>query len=286
MTHRAAGAGRRTERGWLLPLTGIVLILLGVAAQLISRAIVIDFLAWWPVWLALVLLAFLARGRKWRRVRLPALVPLVTIIVLGIFVYGYFAGWEAMPSAVNRLVGPIEGPATVASMSIESEGRVDLDSSDLGFLYSTFPLRAGGMVGLPVASEQTQGSAVAVTLTPDPDSGFYTYSGWRVELSPVPIWSVDLSGDLDVDVSGLVLSDLHLAGSGLVLLGSPPADAIADITGDFRISVPAGTAVTIQGDAEVPENWETTPGGWVSPSSGPGWTIEVGDGSSVTMEEN
>ncbi len=286
MIHAAGPSDRRIPRGWLLPVGGLVPVLIAIAAGFISRAIVIDFLAWWPVWLTLGIVAFVARGRKWSGVNLDALVPVVMLAALGVFVWGYFAGWEAMPSAVNRLNGPEEGPATVAALSTDIDGRLVVGTSDLGFLYTVTSLRGGGEVGLPEASEQTQGSAVAIALTPVADAGLYTFSGWDIGLSPVPIWNLSLSGEVDADVSGLVLTELQLDGSGSAVLGSPPTDAVASISGEFELTIAAGVSVTVVGTADVPESWVETGDGWASPGEGPGWVITVEDGSTLSIEES
>ena len=286
MTHAAGASERGIPRGWLLPVLGLVLVVVAIAVGFFSRAIVIDFLAWWPVWLAFAIVAFVARGRKWSGVNLDALVPVFLLAVLGVFIWAYAAGWEVMPSAVSRLNGPEEGPATVASMTAAIDGRLVVNTSDQGFLYTVTSLRGGGEMGLPGASEQTQGSAVAVVLRPVPDSGLYTFSGWDVGLSPVPIWSLSFSGEVDADVSGLVVTRLQLDGNGTVDLGSPPTDAVAFIVGEYVVTVPSGVPVTIVGSAEVPVGWSETVDGWASPSAGKGWVITVGDGSTLLVEES
>ena len=286
MTHAAGASNRGIPRGWLLPVLGLVLVVIAIAAGFVSRAIAIDFLAWWPVWLAFAIVAFVARGRKWSGLNLDALVPVLLLVILGVFVWAYAAGWEVMPSAVNRLNGPEEGPATVASMTAAIDGRLVVNPSDQGFLYSATSLRGGGEVGLPEASEQTQGSAVAIVLTPIHDSGLYTFSGWDVGLSPVPIWNLTLSGEVDADISGLVVTKLQLDGNGTVVLGSPPTDAVAFIMGEYAVTVPSGVPVTIVGSAEVPVGWSETVDGWASPSAGQGWVITVGDGSTLLVEES
>lgn len=286
MTHAGARSDRGIPRGWLLPVLGLALILVAIAAGFISRAIVIDFLAWWPVWLVLGIVGFLARGRKWSGMNLDAIVPILVFAILGVFVWGYVAGWEAMPSAVNRLNGPEEGPATVAAMSARIDGQVVVNLSEQGFLYTVTSLRGGGEVGLPEASEQTQGSAVSVVLKPVHESGLYTFSGWDIGLSPVPIWNLSFSGEVDADVSGLVLTEIQLDGSGSVVLGSPPTEAVVSIAGDYEVTVPSGIAVTIIGSAQVPDSWAETSDGWASPAGGVGWVITLADRSTLSIEES
>ncbi|MCZ6737309.1 MAG: hypothetical protein O7B77_04970, partial [Actinobacteria bacterium] len=62
MTHRVAGSGRGVPRFWLLPI-GVLIGMLGVtAADILSRSLFLDLAAWWPVWLAFIVLAFLGHG--------------------------------------------------------------------------------------------------------------------------------------------------------------------------------------------------------------------------------
>ena len=74
MTHVAGGSRRGVPKVWVLPVLALVLILVAISLGFLSRSVLVDLIAWWPVWLALVVIAFLARGRRWGRVRVSALV--------------------------------------------------------------------------------------------------------------------------------------------------------------------------------------------------------------------
>jgi hypothetical protein len=84
----------------------------------------------------------------------------------------------------------------------------------------------------------------------------------------------------------LVLTELQLDGSGSAVLGSPPTDAVASISGEFELTIAAGVSVTVVGSADVPESWVETGDGWASPGDGPGWVITVQDGSTLSIEES
>jgi hypothetical protein len=257
-----------------------------VAVGVFSRAMFIDFLAWWPVWITLGATGYFTRGRRVGQLNLNAVVPLVALVAVGLFVWGYLAGWALMPSASTRLNGPLEGPATSVALSATIDGQIDVAPSDLGFVYSVVRKRGGGQVGLPEANEKAQGSALGIVLTPVADPGLNTFSGWEMGLSTVPVWSFTLSGYIDADLADLVVSELNLDGSGKVALGTPIADASVTVSGGFKISVPVGVAVTVSGEATVPEGWSQTAGGWTSPGSGPGWIVTVSGGSALTVEES
>lgn len=286
MTHVAADPSRGIPRGWLLPVGAVVLVLMLVAVGVFSTAMFIDFLAWWPVWIALGATGYFTRGRQVGKLNLNAVVPIVGLVVVGLFVWGYLAGWALMPSASTRLNGPLEGPAISAALSATIDGQVEVSTSDLGFVYSVVPKRGGGQVGLPEANEKTQGSALGIVLTSIEDPGLNTFSGWEIGLSTLPVWSITLGGDVEADLADLVVGQLNLEGTGEVDLGTPIADATVTVSGGFKVSVPVGVAVTVTGDATVPEGWTQTAGGWSSPGSGPGWIVAVLGGSALTVEES
>jgi hypothetical protein len=127
MTRLAVGFGRGFPRVWLIPI-GMLTLVLGIAASgRLSRSIVADLIAWWPVWVGIGIAAYLLRERKVGHFRVAGIVPLVALAFVGLFVWGHLAGWAIMPSASQRLVGPEVGGLTAASLHAEIEGVVEVD---------------------------------------------------------------------------------------------------------------------------------------------------------------
>jgi len=77
MTHVAGGPRRGVPKVWVLPVLALVLVLVAISIGILSRSVLVDLIAWWPVWLVLVVIAVLARGKRWGRVRVFALVAVL-----------------------------------------------------------------------------------------------------------------------------------------------------------------------------------------------------------------
>ncbi len=285
MTHVAAGSRRGIPKAWLLPLLAVVSILVAVYFDLVSRSIAIDFLAWWPVWVLLLLATILARGRRWRRVRLSGLMPILWVAALGIFALGHVLGWQLMPSASNRLIGPSPDAGSNVALSAHIDGVLDVGSGESGFLYAVEPVRRGGDVGTPEAVEQVQGTNIAVRLESVEDPGLYTFAGWALDLHDAPTWNLSLGGEMEANLAGLRLSGLQVNGEGKVSLGSVSESVVVNVSGHFDITVQQGVPVRVIGDATVPEGWLENAQGATSPTPGDGWVISVGEGSSLTVGE-
>ena len=283
MTHTASGARPGVPKAWLLPIGVLVGILLAAAIGWLSRSVVIDFVAWWPLWLVIGVLAFFAGARKVGRVRISGIVPLLATAGLGLFLIGHIQGWEAMPSSSASLVGPTSGTVTDAALSARIEGRVDIGPADSGFLYTVVPIRTGGTTGLPEAVERTQGTATSIFLEPVADPGLYTFAGWDLELDPAPTWNLSLGGRLRADLGSLRLTELQVEGSGDVSLGAPLAETPVRVTGEFVIRVPEGAPTRVVGEAVVPADWTQTEDGWSSPAEGGGWVISVAEGATLEI---
>lgn len=285
MTHRSGGARRGVPRAWVLPVLGVALIVAAALLGYLSRSVFHDFIAWWPVWLLLLGLTFLARGRRWGKVRVMALVPILWVIVLGLFVTGHVLGWPAMPSASTNLNGPQAGSVATGALSANIEGRLEIGSGRSGFLYSVEPVRRGGDIGPPVAVEQIQGANIAVAIDPSTDPGLYTFAGWMLDLDETPVWSLSLGGEIEADLSRLRLASLQLDGEGETILGPVTDSVVVTVSGDFEVTVPAGVPARVVGQAAVPAGWLESSDGFESPVPGPGWVISVGQGSSLTVTE-
>lgn len=284
MTHLAVGFGRGFPRTWIFPI-GALTVILGVAATgRLSRSVVADFLAWWPVWLGIAITAYLLRERKIGRFRVSGLVPLVALVFIGLFIWGHLAGWSLMPSSSQRLVGPEPDVFANAALSADIDGRIDVIGGG-DYLYLVEPIKQGGTIGIPGASEQVAGSEVSVVLEPPASPGLYGYAGWNLSLSSAPVWSLDLGGVIEADLTEVALSSLTLSGSGTARLGAVSGDTPLEVNGSFHLVVPSSVPARVVGVASVPASWLLTDNGAASPISGEGWVVTViGDGS-VTVSE-
>jgi hypothetical protein len=283
MTHIAGGSRRGVPKVWVLPVLALIAILVAISLGLLSRSVLSDLIAWWPVWLVLVVLAFLARGRRWGRVRVAALVAILSVAVLGLFITGHIIGWAAMPSAATGLNGPQAGSVITGALSARIEGKLEVGSGQSGFLYAVEPVRRGGDIGPPVASEQLQGPNIAVTLDPLADPGLYTFAGWVLDLDEAPMWSLSLAGEVEADLTRLQITSLQLDGEGSAALGAVEDDVVVTVSGVFDVSLPPGAPARVVGEATVPSEWVATNDGYESPTSGAGWVISVAEGSSLTL---
>lgn len=283
MTHRAAGPRRGVPRVWILPVLALLLILIAISIGLLSRSVLVDLLSWWPAWLLLIGLALLSRGRRWGRVRLSALVAIISVMALGAFLAGHVRAWPIMPSASVALNGPQAGSVLTGALSARIDGPLDVGSGQSGFLYAVEPVRSGGNVGPPVAVEQLQGPNISVALEPSPDPGLYTFAGWSLDLDEAPTWSLSLAGEVEADLTRVTLSSLQVDGEGSVSLGAATANTVVTVSGAFEIALPAGAPARVVGDAIVPSGWTTSDDGFRSPTPGEGWVISVGEGSSLTV---
>lgn len=285
MTHRAVGFGRGFPRMWLVPIGALTLILGVAASGRLSRSIVADLIAWWPVWVGLGITAYLLRERNVGSFRTAGLVPLGALLFIGLFMWGHFAGWSIMPSASQRLVGPELGGFTEATLLAEVDGRIAL-SGGSEFLYQVEPIKSGGVIGIPGASEQVVDTAVGIVLESRDDPGLYGYAGWDIRVSSGPTWALTLDGALDLDLWEVNVSSLALHGSGSVTLGEVVSETPVAIGGAFRVIVASGTPVRVVGSASVPASWTLTAGGATSPTPGEGWVLTVVDDATLTVAES
>jgi hypothetical protein len=284
MTRLAVGFGRGFPRVWLLPI-GALTLLLGIAvAGRLSRSIVADLIAWWSVWLGLAVAAYLLRNHKMGHFRAAGIIPLIALMLVGMFAWGHLAGWSIMPSASQRLVGPEPGGFTEAALRAEIDGAIEIDGGS-EFLYRVEPVRRGGRVGIPGANEQVLDSAVAVLLTPPADPGLYSYAGWDVSLNDQPRWSLALSGAIDADLTSFSVIDLSLDGTGVVHLGAVDGETPITVGGSFRIVVPIDSPARVTGVASAPGSWTLDADGAVAPTFGEGWVITIEPEAEVTIVE-
>lgn len=284
MTHRAVGFGRGFPRMWLVPI-GALTVILGIAAGgRLSRSIVADLIAWWPVWLGLGISAYLLRERRIGAFRVSGLLPLAALAIIVLFMWGHLAGWSLMPSASQRLVGPDPTGYTFADLTAAIDGRIVV-SGDSDFLYQIEPLKQGGRIGIPTASEHVTNGSVTVAFVAPQNPGLYVYAGWDLALSSDPEWTLDLEGAIEADLSALTLDSLRIAGAGTVDLGPAAAETPIDVGGSFHVVIPSGTPARVVGVASVPASWALTAEGATSPAGGEGWVLTVVGDASLSVTE-
>lgn len=284
MTHRAVGFGRGFPRAWLLPI-GALTILLGVAASgRLSRSVVADLIAWWPVWIGLAITAYLLRERRLGTLRAAGLVPILALAFVGLFIWGHLAGWSIMPSASQRLVGPVPGSFESATLLAGIDGELEV-RGDSEFLYQVEPIKRGGGIGIPEALETVVDASVTVDLQPPGEPGLYSYAGWHLGISPDVVWSLDLSGAIEADMTALTIDEIEVSGAGTIHLGEATIETTVDVGGSFRVTIPEGAAARVVGTASVPSTWTLTPDGATAPGGGVGWVFTVVGDASLTVAE-
>ena len=278
------GRRDRIPRAWLIPLALLVALLSLAAAGVLSASLTADLVAWWPVWIGLIGVAWLLRRSRLGRIRVAGLVPLIASIVLATFAYAHVEGWPIMPSAAGRLIGPETEGLETGSLSASIDGPLEVRPSDAGFAYEVYPVRRGGDIALPVGREQLLDTEVAVVLVPETEPGPYRFAGWRVGLSPDLSWHLTLSGSIEADLTGVDLAALQLAERGSVRLGPAGGpDRTVTVEGEFTIFLLPTTSARVIGEARVPPDWTQTEDGWANEQGGEPWLIAVADGASVRI---
>ncbi len=286
MTLGTVGFGRSFPRIWIVPI-GILILAFGLAVVgVLSRSIAADFLAWWPVWISIAIAAVVLRHRSFGRFRAAGLVPLVATVLTLAFVFGHVVGWEIMPSASQKLVGPTADGTASAAFTATLDGVLEVTGDDQANLYVVTSVRRGGSFGIPQASEETQGESTAVELIEVADQGIYTFAGWDISLASEPTWTVRLEGALDADLRSLTLTGGSFGGSGTVRLGTPVGQTTINVSGDFDLILDERTPASVTGVASVPDTWRLTDGGAESASGADGgWKIVVNEDAIVRISE-
>lgn len=284
MTRRAARRSRGIPRIWLLPALILTAVLGLTAADVFSRSLVLDLVAWWPVWAVLALVVAVAGRRRIGRVRVGGIASVLVAATLIAFIVGHVNGWPTNPSTSRFLVGPPATGISEAELVVSIDGELWLrPGSD--FLYEVDPRSGGGEIGIPSAVERSVEDSISVTLEQPADPGFDTSSGWDVRLSTSPTWALELAGDIEADLATLSVEKLDLTGTGNLSLGTAPGVSLVVVQGAFNFTVPSGVPARVVGSASVPESWIETSDGWVSPDGGNGWVISIPSGSAVSIVE-
>lgn len=284
MTLGTVGFGRSFPATWTIPI-GTLIIVFGLAVfGVISRSVVADFLAWWPVWLGLAVVAVVFRHRKFGVMRAAGLVPLVATLLVVLFIWGHAAGWSLMPSASQRLVGPTADTPVSATLTASIDGSIELGGGS-EFLYVVEPAAGGGQFGIPRATEESLDSTIAIELIPTTEPGLYTYAGWDISLANEAAWVLDMSGAVEADLTGLGVEEASFDGSGTIVLGETTNGGTVEVSGQYDLVVPTGVAVSVMGVASVPDSWTLTDGGADSPDGGERWLVVVAEGATVRIIE-
>jgi len=257
----------------------------GVGSAILSPGLALDLISLWPgLAPAAIAVIVVSIRRAWRR-RLGALPQLLALTWLALGVAAHLDGWPPLPSSAAELAGP-ESVYQSGSLEVHLDGLLEVAAGEGVPLYEVGFIRLGGEVGLAEAEEVTIEEAISVALHDGGTTPFFRYAGWRVSLSSQPIWSLDLEGKIGADLTGLQISGMSAGGSGWLRLGSFDTPTPLEITrGDFEVTVPAATPVTITGDAEVPLSWMAVDGGYRAPAVGDGLVITVVEGASVFIIE-
>jgi hypothetical protein len=286
MNAHAAHPGRWPFLGFALAGAIAVGLTAGLVGGVLSRTLVLDLLALWPLAALVVVggaLAWAFRRRRPRLIAVPGLV-LFSWLVVGLALH--LSGFDWLPSSAGDVVrsAPIAEPR--ARLVADLNGALPLHGSAQPGGYSLVPMRAGGEAGVPEALEQTTDGVASIVAVEREDSQWFRFRGWEAAVDPGPEWQMQLeSGEADLDLTALRVASVDLTSpTGSVTLGAPlPTGSSMAVDGDVTITVPASAPVTASGPVELPEGWEATDTGGRAPEEGTGWVIEVAPDAHVTI---
>lgn len=257
----------------------------GVGSSILSPGLALDLISLWPGLVPAAIAAIVVSLRRaWSR-RLGALPQLLALTWLALGVAAHLDGWPPLPSSAAELAGPSDTYESSA-LEVHLDGLLEVTAAESIPLYEVGFIRLGGAVGLAEAEEVTLEEAISVALHDAGTTPFFQYAGWRLTLSDQPIWNLDLEGEIGADLTGLQLSGISAGGGGWLRLGSFNTTTPLEITdGDFEVTVPVSSPVTITGEAQVPPTWIAVDGGYRAPAGGDGLVITVAEGASVFIIE-
>lgn len=267
-----------TVAAWMLVVALVVAGVAGVLGDILSPSLVVDLAALWPL-LALALAVGLVVMWRSKSGRTGAVLPLTLLTALVLAGALHLGGWEELPSATARLTGPdpdeLSDPAELVA---QISGRLEVGPLPDTAAYEVDPILRGGSAGVPQATETSVDGAMSIRLEAAENAPFwYSFAGWEIGLNPDVTWRLVLNGDIDADLTALVLSSAAIAGSGSLRLGQPEGNVSVIVVGNLDVVVPTGVAVVVDGEADVPGSWEASGNGFRSP--GPvedgSWRISV-----------
>lgn len=270
---------------WMLLAAVVIAASVGVLGGILSEALVVDAIAMWPI---LALGAVGGLGGRWlgrrRGRRARAVLPLALFTAVVLMAALHLGGWSQLPSAEARLTGPtVDEMSNPTEFIVQIPGRIELSSAAGDVAYQVDPILRGGEAGVPEATETSVDGASSVELGASQEApSWYSFSGWRIDLSSELSWRLVLNGELAADLRTLPIASATVAGSGAVRLGPPPTGGASIIVaGDIDLIVPATAAVAASGDVSVPSSWETEGDTSRSPEA-----LEAGDHWSVSIQGN
>ncbi|MGH8875141.1 MAG: hypothetical protein ACRDVM_07810 [Acidimicrobiia bacterium] len=296
-TSGAAGDGKPAARArveapvlslwptWAWLMVGVVVTVLGlgVVGAILSPSLLLDAVSLWPLPAVAGGAGLVVEPFRRRRRRLGAVLPLGLLSWLALAVATHLGGWDPLPSSSADLVGPPGNAAPEAALVATIEGDLRVTTGRDRPLYSVEPVRRGGEVGVPVADEQRPDRRLRVQISETAGGSWFRFAGWWLELSEGPAWTLELGGNLEADLSRLLLVGLELAGGGVVHLPPPGGPVPVEVEGDFQVTVPAGAPVEVRGEAQVLDDWAPTEDGYRSPVSGEGFVITVQEGAKLRL---
>ena len=281
-----AGGHPFTVAAWILVVGLVVAVAFGVTTGILSRSLVVDLAAMWPLLVVALIVGLGARLLRKSR-RAGAILPLSLFTALLLAGAVHLEGWDQLPSASARLVGPEPSELSdPTELVVQISGDLTITAADTA-AYEVEPIVRGGSVGIPQATETAVDDALSIRIEADPEApSWYTFAGWQIGINPAVAWRLVLNGHIDADLTAITLSSAAIAGSGVIRLGLPPTDgASVIIAGDFDVIVPASVAVTVTGDADLPRDWESDGERARAPVDGAGWSISIQGDAVPTIRE-
>jgi hypothetical protein len=253
----------------------------GILSGAVAPVLVLDLVSFWPAGVlaaVLLIVAVVVRRSHPRLLAVPALV-LLTWTILG--TGAHLAGWSPLPSGQATVVGFPTSAVSGRLTARLDEGRLAVGGAGVA-AYSVSPMRKGGPVGAPQVVERLVSAELQLVVEERPPDRWYRFSGWLIDLAPDLAWSLDLAAPaVDVDLRGVSVTSVRVAGSGTVRLGDGAGRL--QVSGELVVEVPSGVPATVEGEAVVPADWAREDGRSRAPVAGEGWILVVGEGSTVTV---
>ena len=291
--HHARARRRRARVAWLV-LAGAALLLVAVvvAGGLLRRSVVLDLVSLWPGWVVTAGVFLIHRRASGIRQRFPGygLGPVLPFTLLGwlvVVLVLHVVGWELLPSAADRLEGPV-GTDRIGATAIDV--RLDgalIVGTGTDFLYEVSSLVSGGAVAPPRGEELLTGDDLEVRLREGPETGWFGSGGWNLALNPVRDWAVAVSAaEVEADLREVTLRSLRVEADGTIRLGPARGDVHASLNGDLVVELPPEVSVDLSGPATVGSGWEDTAEGTRYRGDGAGrYLIEIGPDSDVVVNQ-
>ncbi len=274
---------------WSWTMVGVLVVVIGlsVGVGLLSRTLFLDIISFWPalVFIVLVLAAIFPRVRKGAP-RLSAVIPLLLLTYLGVTISLHAARWDRLPSTVADVYGPVAADVTDARIELDLVGRLSVAPVNQEELYRILMTNGGGDTGAPTALEIVDVASAAISVGQRVDPGWFTSSGWNVDLSRAATWEIDAKADtVDIDLSAVTSAGVTVQGDGVVILGLVRPGSTVELDGIIELRVRDGDHIDVIGQADVPEDWTTTGLGTTTPGDADPFTVVVAEGARITIRD-